>query len=397
MPAHSAHDAFHIEKHLQLSTIFPTACDERVRSSLLGRIKSCERVLTFKSFHADMVLLEACYHPLRQLWPKDDCSLRQACESSFGNRAGNFDARYLDIWLHSIRNRPRFARLEETGLKRIGGHSTPALPEAAVADFAAFVASRGFSSEAIEAIRSRGQHIERKNRADVPILSGAHHEIRLQDRCGRPAKALFDSHWGQLTRRNVIARYDAPLDRYATPFAVARNFVRCLFKLEQPCEVTRKDVLFDVKQVAGTSRPSSLTLNRPGRSSILTHPKLSISNLELHVDTKAISQINDAETMHSTSFGNAGVHWKSTASESRPTSLQTRGGAKTYGDVEETQAAKRSQWPSPENTKAPTPSGIKKVRPRGRIIKQPYGKGLHNLRLVEEYCPEAVITKTISN
>lgn len=397
MPAHSAHDAFHIGKQLKLSTIFPTARDERVRSSLLGRIKSCERVLTFKSFHADMVLLEACYHPLRQLWPKDGCNLRQACESSFENKVGNFEARYLDIWLHSIRNRPRFARLEETGLKRVGGHTTPAFPEAAVADFAAFVASRGFSSEMVEVLRSRGQHIERKNRADVPILSAAHHEIRLQDRCGRPAKALFDSHWGQLTRLNVVARYDAPVDRDATPFAVARNFVRCLFKLEQPCEVPRTDVLLDIKQVAGVSRPPSLTLNRPGRSSILTHPKLSISNLEMDVDTKAISQINEAETMHSSSCENAGVYWKSTVSGSRPTSLQTRDGAKMYGDVGETQAAKRRQSPSPEKSKAMTSSGIKKNRTRSRIIKQPYGKGLHDLRLVEEHCPKKVVVKTILN
>jgi hypothetical protein len=129
----------------------------------------------------------------------------------------------------------------------------------------------------------------------------------------------------------------------------------------------------------------------------LTHPKLSISNLELNVDKRAIAQIDEAETMHSSSCENAGVHWKSTASGPQPTSLPTRIGAEMYGDVGETQDAKRRQWPSPEKSKTTTPSGIKKNRPRGRIIKQPYGKGLHDLRLVVEHFPKKELVKIVSN
>ena len=389
MPAHSVDDVFYIGKQLRLSNIFPTARDERVQSSLLGRIQSCERVLTFKSFHADMVLLEACYHPLRQLWPKDDSSLRQACKSSLKNGGSNFEASYLDIWLYSIRNRPRFSRLEDTGLKKVGDKPASGFPEAAVADLAAFAASRDFSSEMIEAMQMKGQHVEHDNSAEVPILSRAYHEVHLQDRCGRPSKAHFDSFWGQLFSRNVLTECDGPADRYPTPFAVARNFVRCLFQLEPPYEVQETGTLHSVQRMSGVSRPSSSTLNRPGRSSILLAPTLNLSQLEFDVDVKTPFA---PDTRQCTRRESAAAYRMSTSSlQSRPIASKTFGKVATSDDGDDMPTVYRQKLlPGHKITAATTSVGVNKSRQQAPRTRQSRGRGLRSLHLVEVHCPKSI-------
>jgi hypothetical protein len=399
MPAYSAHDVFHIGKQLQLSTIFPTARDERVRSSLLSRIRSCERVLTFKTFHADMVLLEACYDPLRQLWPRDGGDLQQACRSSFQNEGGDFEASYLDIWLYSIKNHPKFSWLKNAGLKRVGGKAVSEFPEAAVAELATFAASRGFNSEMIEVMQTGERYEEHNDSAEVPSLSGAHHEICLRDRCGRPSKALFDTCWGQISPKSVTTKWVGPADRHATPFAVAKNFVRCLFKLEQPYEAQRTGNLYNVRRVAGISRPSSLILNRPGRSSTLLAPTLNLSQLGFDADAKATSQVDGADTMQFRRCKPAAACGMSTSfNRIQPMASETCGGSKTCDDGDEAPPAwRKRRSPDYEKTTAATLSRVKKTRRRGSYTGQPGGKGLRNLQLVEIHCPASRVIEAGSN
>lgn len=59
--------------------------------SLRRRIHKFEKIHTFKSFHADMMLLEACYKPLHRLWPKGNDSLGHICQASFEGDAEDFE------------------------------------------------------------------------------------------------------------------------------------------------------------------------------------------------------------------------------------------------------------------------------------------------------------------
>lgn len=380
MPAHSAHDAFHVGKHLQLSTIFPTARDERVKNSLLNRIKSCERVLTFKSFHADMVLLEACYHPLRQLWPKDDCNLRQACRSSFHDRGDDFESSYLDVWLYSIRNHPKFSWLINTGMKKVGSKAASKFAGGAVAELATFAASRGFSSEMIEVARTGGWYGEQSDLIEGPILSGANREVRLQDRCGRPSEAFFDSCWGQLTRKNILTGRSGRADRHATPFAVARNFVRCLFELERPFEAQTKDTFNTVRRLASGSRPLSSIINRPGRSSTLLASALDLAALGVDGKTKQASRVGRRRP--------AAAYRTSTPSHRpRPAMSETFGRVGIADDGEEVPSTDKENLSLKHKmTGASTSARVKKNRQRGSITVRSEGRGLRTLRLVEDHC-----------
>jgi hypothetical protein len=399
MPAHSAHDVFYIEQQLQLSTIFPTARNERVRSCLLARIQSCERVLTFKSFHADMVLLDACQSPLRQLWPGDEGTLRQACRSSFQDEGGAFDVRYLDIWLYSIRHRPQFSCLRDDGLKRVGEKTTSRLPEAAIAELATFAASRGFRSEMIEVMRTGEPYGEQDVIDEVPVLSGAHHEVRLQDRCGRPSKVLFDSCWGNLSRKSILTEWNGPPDRHATPFAVARSFVKCLFELEQPYKAQKTSTMYNDRRIAPVNRPSSPILNRPGRSSTLLAPINDISQLRCAIDTDNPSWIGKPDALH---FGDpklAAAYQMSTSShQSHAIKSGTSGGVKTLDKRDRIPFAYgRKRWSNHIKTTGTMSTKVTKHRQQASNIVRPKGQGLRDLHLVELHCPGSERTKIDSD
>lgn len=302
MPAHSAHDAFHVEEALRVSTAFPAAHSDRIRRAVLGRILACEKVITFKSFHADMVLLEACYYPLRQLRLEEKGSFRQACRLSFQHDGGNFEARYVDIWLYSIRNYPKFSSVQDTGLKKGGDRGASehlTRNQSAVAELASFAASCGFRSETIE-VTSAGEGHKTHDDDDgdeLPALSGGNREVCLQDRCGRPPKALFEACWWQISSKGVFAERSEPAKRHATPYAVARSFVRSLLGFERPYDVQRPNfgaeiksefsptstsghaagTTHDMQQVQTTARLSSPCLVEPGRSSIISIPDLNLA------------------------------------------------------------------------------------------------------------------------
>lgn len=237
MPAHSKNDALYIERSMYASTTFPTVQSETVRNNLLSRILACEKVLTFKSFHADMILLEACYQPLRQLWPQETGSLRQICQASFRRDEREFEGSYVEVWIESIRNYFQLPEKRIVPLKRSRsehGLECPPYKEAAVAGLELYAASLGFGPGTIDVSRTRSAQQEGSDTKWVPALSGGSHEVRLADRCGRPRKALFESCWRQMSLRSVFVNRSEHVTRHATPFAVARTFVRSLLEFEWP-------------------------------------------------------------------------------------------------------------------------------------------------------------------
>ncbi|KAM0714573.1 hypothetical protein Q7P37_009869 [Cladosporium fusiforme] len=331
MPAYSAHDAFHIEEALRVSTAFPAAHSDRIRRAVLGRILACEKVITFKSFHADMVLLEACYYPLRQLRLEEKGSFRQACRLSFQHDGGNFEARYVDIWLYSIRNYPRFSSVQDTGLKKGGGRgASEHLPrnQSAVAELASFAASCGFRSETIEVASAGEGHETHDDDDELPALSGGNREVCLQDRCGRPPKALFDACWWQISSKGVFAERSEPAKRHATPYAVVRSLVRSLLGFDRPYDVQRPNIgaeiksdssptstsghavgtTHDMQQVRTTGRLSSPCFVEPGRSSIISIPDLNLAQSGTIGESDMGLQVDDPRSQQDGHYSLIAVH-----------------------------------------------------------------------------------------
>ena len=65
MPARSAKDSQEIYTRMHNLQVFPRVRSPTIRRKLVARLLGCERILTFKSFHQDMILLEGCYQALR--------------------------------------------------------------------------------------------------------------------------------------------------------------------------------------------------------------------------------------------------------------------------------------------------------------------------------------------
>jgi len=414
MPAYSAHDVFRIEEQSQLCNIFPTAHGGQSRDSLLGRIRSCEKILTFKSFHADMVLLEACYDPLRKLWPRSEGSLRQACRSSFQKDGDEFEACYVDIWLHSIRNHPSFFSFKDIGLRNIGNKGASVLSpnrEAAVTELATFAASCGFRSEMIEVMRTDGNYHEYNDDAEGSVLSGSDQEVRLQDRCGRPSKADFDNSWRKLCSKSVLAGWDGPAKRHATTFAVARSFVRCLFKFERSYQVQKSDAhgqnksepslislsgskfgsLYSLQRTAATSMHPPSANNRSGGSSTLLASSLHPLLPECSGSINMTSQVNEPDTMQHNRFEtNAARQMSIPSSKLFQTTSVPRDRARAHDNGGELSAeGGRKRPPIHKKTMATIGSSrVTKSRQRASEAEQTKGRELRTLRLVEMHCPQ---------
>ena len=234
MPAHSARDAFLIDEAWQASAVFSAVSERRLRSDLRARVLACEKVLTFSTFHADVALLELCHNPLRQLWPGGKCSLREACRASFARDGKDFVARYIEIWLYTIKNYPKLNLVRSHGLKKVG-HKAPAESmlheDPAVSAHASFVHSRGFRSEVIESLRTRRKENKKGSETPRPASMERFEEVRLQDRSGRPPMTLFH-HWQAITLDDVLHQGNSKLADKASPLVVARSFVRCFFESE---------------------------------------------------------------------------------------------------------------------------------------------------------------------
>ena len=261
MPACSAYDTLFVDTAMRASTIFPAAKSWRIRQRLLSRILAREKILTFQSFHADMVLLEACYQPLRQLWPQKTTSLRQACRMAFQNPGAQFEASYAEVWLYSIRHH---AELLVGGSERRKARNSqdPSgyLPsgDPAFVGLASYVASLGFRTEAIEVFPGVDVQSEKdRDATPVPALSGGLHEVRLQHRCGFPPRAVFDQWWSQLCSRTVFYPCNETVRGHATPFAVAKTFVQFLLDYAPSYHSSRPGTLVDCQERKECCVPSS--------------------------------------------------------------------------------------------------------------------------------------------
>lgn len=230
MPAYSRQDQMYLDRLFRTSKLFPAVKDVKVRHILRRRVQTLPKILTFKSFHADMVLLEICYKPLRDLWPLGACSLRQICQESFQGCRETFDARYADMWLYCVRN---FTSLSETKSqarrsRRKNNLASPRSKNPEIAKLAAFALSCNLSPQVTFLPNQDESQAGTQDDQPTPPLSDKVLKLNLRERCGRPTSTAYHEAWRQLSLRTVFGPQQKHVDEYATDFAVARLFVLSL-------------------------------------------------------------------------------------------------------------------------------------------------------------------------
>lgn len=215
-------------------TIFPMVRAENMRRNLRQRIRACERILTFKSFHQDMILLERLYRPMQQLWPPSDVSLRQSCENFFAGRPEDFSASYAEVWLYVMRNQPIVPAIEQrSGKSNAERNRLRHMPtgDSPLAGLVSFAASRGIQP-ALFRVTHVPPQMEVAPDFDPPSLSGSSHPLRLKDRCGTPCEAFFRMYWQEMSLQNIFGPRQGRVRTHASPFAVARSFARCVIDFQ---------------------------------------------------------------------------------------------------------------------------------------------------------------------
>lgn len=106
MPANSSVDSRTIRKKMADGDAFSGIQDQSIRRDLEARLVKCERILTLKSFHKDMILLNACFQPLRLMFPTCETTLQAACQASFRHDPKYFRTNYIDLLLRVMRKYP---------------------------------------------------------------------------------------------------------------------------------------------------------------------------------------------------------------------------------------------------------------------------------------------------
>ena len=127
--------------------VFSRVRSPTIRRGLVTRLLGCERMLTFKSFHHDMILLEGCYQALRDLFPTAGTTLQSSCEASFRHDRQYFRVNYIDLCLRVMRRYPYLSDHAAASVKKELGADKliPYLKsETEVSQLVSFAKSRGF-------------------------------------------------------------------------------------------------------------------------------------------------------------------------------------------------------------------------------------------------------------
>ena len=233
--------------------VFPRVRSPTIRRELVTRLLSCERILTFKSFRYDMILLEGCYRALRDLFPIAGTTLQSSCEASFRHDPQYFRINYIDLWLRVMRKYPYLSDHASASVKTEVGGSKP-IPyrksEIEVSHLVSFAKSRGFWTYDIANPLLRGTnetHLEPAS-AFFPELSCKEGNIRRNHRCSHPRACDFEQAWKHLSLQSVFRAQKQPRQKYPTAFAVIRDIVRCFLGTTAPEEIDNPRRILQVHQ-----------------------------------------------------------------------------------------------------------------------------------------------------
>lgn len=253
MPAYSTKDSLEICTKMRDLQVFPRVRSPTIRRELMTRLLSCERILTFKSFRYDVILLEGCYRALCDLFPIAGTTLQSSCEASFRHDPQYFRINYTDLWLRVMRKCPYLSDHASASVKTEVGGNKP-IPyrksETEVSHLVSFAKSRGFWTYDIANPLLRGTnetHLESAN-AFFPELSCTEGNIRRNHRCSHPRACDFEQVWKHLSLQSMFRAPQHPKQKYPTAFAVIRDIVRCFFGTTIPDEIHNPRRILEVHQ-----------------------------------------------------------------------------------------------------------------------------------------------------
>lgn len=236
MPESSAHDSRFIDTKIRNFGIFPHVRNWSIRRKLQARLLRCPRIITIGSFHRDMILLEACYRPLRSLFPTMEITLREDCISSFEHDWRYFEVNYRELWICVISRYPHLSSPVSKNLKKDRKNKGPTTDQSVMSQLASFAASRGFTNSEIQRLLG---HDEVNLGLDAlpevsPKLSQDEEDLPLQYRCSRPSLSDFEKEWHLLSLENIYELPEQAKKDHPTAYAVARDTVRCFLGLFAP-------------------------------------------------------------------------------------------------------------------------------------------------------------------
>ncbi|KAK4899885.1 hypothetical protein LTR49_027553, partial [Elasticomyces elasticus] len=211
--------------------IFPNI-ESNHREAIKGRIRTCDRILSFHSFFEDTVYLEACHHSMRCLLNGGVRAYHKSFESAFRNNFNGsddaFPERYLQLWLYAMRHFPELSDQAASSPRKDKGNPRP--PRAnARGDrrqaFISFASSLGF--RCFPDLNSKpGETLP-----DVPLAlnnpctSTDFVDVPIRARCNRPFERSFYIDRKYLFPEQLSEAADKRHE-YTTTFAVARDLVR---------------------------------------------------------------------------------------------------------------------------------------------------------------------------
>lgn len=230
MPIYSSTDTQRIEDLMDRDA-FPRIHDHANRSQLKLRLINQKRFLDLKSWGADIIYLQLCYQPLRELFAPDSDSIISACRRSYKGISGGFSEAYLRIWIYTMKHFPQLSKEPSSATKLDKGQRKlkPALANmqsiSAVHEFASYAASLGFR---VNSARSsfRVQDIRENPRLmKVELTSNQEHP----ERCGKPRQSQFEHDRKILSLSNLIVDFVPIAQGHPTSFAVTKSIFNCFW------------------------------------------------------------------------------------------------------------------------------------------------------------------------
>ncbi|KAK5711013.1 hypothetical protein LTS12_027959, partial [Elasticomyces elasticus] len=210
--------------------IFPNI-ESNHREAMKGRIRTCDRILSFHSFFEDTVYLEVCHHSMRCLLHGVTAyhrSFESAFRNSFDGSDDAFPERYVQLWLYAMRHFPELSDLAASSPRKDKGAPRPPRSNARGdrrQAFIVFASSLGF--RCFSEIGSKpGETLPDVALAlNTPCTSTDLVDVPIRARCNRPFERSFYMDRKHLFPKQLCEAVDKRLE-YTTTFAVARDLVQ---------------------------------------------------------------------------------------------------------------------------------------------------------------------------
>lgn len=270
------------------SDIFSTITDRESRRRIILRLEHCSRILSMRSFHADVLYLVAGQRALKPLFedgkkpphsrygrrrrrqrPQQHNSFRNRLEWHFVRAEKYFACNYIDLWLHALRFYPHLA--DHQSNQPLQGNSFGSRQPALVGmrqqqEFALRAESLGYRSTQLTAILAACAEEVTLDRASSqrPHMSTDLADQAARARCNRPSRKVLNDLRPFLFPEILYADRHTDVKRYVTACYTLYDMIVSFWGRNQP------ENLFDIQRLHSEhlERPAD---RRASHASSLSH------------------------------------------------------------------------------------------------------------------------------